>query len=301
MRVAVILVNYGQWELTRRCVESLRASRGVDLKVTLVDNRSPGPVPEWVEEYSGLRFRRLDENTGFAGGCNAGFRLSMEDGAEFTFFLNNDARVLPDTVAGLAEYMARSPSTGIAAPAVYRDSDPERLWGAGGELVRWKMRYEQVDIPEELYSKRAGMKVDFVSGCALMVRSGLFRECGGFREDFFMYYEDADLCRKVAGAGCSVEVVPSLRVLHSVASGSGSELSKLAVYFSERNRILLSRDVLAPVTGRVFIAYKTAVLLVLTLKFLAAARPSLIRWIWRGYLEGLAGRSGYREVAGKLV
>lgn len=301
MRVAVILVNYGQWELTRRCLRSLQASDGVDLKVTLVDNRSPGPVPEWVEAFPALRFRRLEENTGFAGGCNAGFRMSLEDGADLTFFLNNDASVLPGTVAGLAEYLVQSPSAGIAAPAVYRDSDPETLWGAGGKLVRWKMRYEQVDIPEELYLKREGMKVDFVSGCALMVRSGLFDTCGGFRDDFFMYYEDADLCRKVFEAGYSVEVVPSLRVLHSVAAGSGSELSKLAVYFSERNRILLSRDTLTPATRRVFIAYKTAVLLVLTVKFLATARPSLIRWIWRGYLEGLAGRAGYREVIGKLV
>lgn len=301
MRVAVILVNYGQWELTRECLRSLQASRGVELGVTLVDNRSPGPVPEWVENVPGLRFRRLEENTGFAGGCNAGFRLSVEDGADLTFFLNNDARVLPDTVAGLAEYLARNPSTGIAAPAVYRDSDPERLWGAGGRLVRWKMRYEQVDIPEELYSKREGMKVDFVSGCALMVRSGLFDDLGGFRDDFFMYYEDADLCRKVSEAGYSVEVVPSLRVLHSVASGSGSELSKLAVFFSERNRILLSRDTLTSATRRIFIAYKTAVLLVLTVKFLATARPSLTRWIWRGYLEGLAGRAGYRDVIGKLI
>ncbi len=301
MRVAVVLVNYGQWDLTREALASLRDAVGVDLKVTLVDNCSPGEVPAWVGESSNVRFARLAENTGFAGGNNAGFRMSREDRADYTFFLNNDARVAPETVETLAGFLETHGKAGIVAPAVYRASEPGRLWSAGGNLVRWKMRFEQVEIPKELFHTREGMSVDFVSGCALMIRSRLFEELGGFREELFMYYEDADLCHRARESGFRVMVMPSATVIHDVASSSGGELSRLALYFSERNRLVLSRRMLHPFFRSVFLLYKTAVLFVLTAKFLVLKEPGLIRWMWRGYLDGIAGRTDNGEVIGKLV
>ena len=301
MRVGVILVNYGQWELTRKCIDSLDRSLFADISITLIDNCSPGPVPSWVTSRKGLRFKRMEENTGFAGGNNAGFRMSLEDSAEYAFFLNNDAEVLPETIHNLARYLRENARTGIIAPAVYRASDPAQLWGAGGKFVKWKMRFEQVDLPGKECSPDEGIQVDFVSGCALMIRTDLFSKIGGFREDFFMYYEDADLCRKVVEQDYSVEVLPSETVLHSVASGSGGELSKIAIYFSERNRIVLSRDMLSPCLRFVFMVYKSAVLLVLTMKFLLWQGPELIPCIWRGYFDGLAGRTGYSNEIDKLL
>lgn len=301
MRVSVILVNYGQWELTKNCVDSLERSEGIDVGITLVDNCSPGPVPAWVTRRSDLRFVRMEENTGFAGGNNTGFSMSLDDEAEFTFFLNNDAEVLPETVRNLADYLSMNDESGIVAPAVYWKSDPDKLWSAGGKLIKWKMRFEQVDFPEKKYGPEEGIRVDFVSGCALMIRSDLFRKIGGFRRDFFMYYEDADLCRKVIEQGYSIDVLPSETVLHSVASGSGGELSKVAIYFSERNRIVLARDVLSPLTRSVFLFYKSAVLLVLSMKFLLWEGPELVPCIWRGFFDGLSGKTGYSDVIGKLL
>ncbi len=300
MRIAVILVNYGQWELTRKCINSLDRSRGADISITLIDNCSPGPVPPWANSHPGLRFKRMEENKGFAGGNNEGFQMSLADEAEFTFFLNNDAEVLPETVRNLAEYLKVNGGTGISAPSVYWASDPQKLWSAGGKLVRWKMRFEQVDLPDREFSPDEGVKVDFVSGCAMMIRTDLFSRAGGFRDDFFMYYEDADLCRKVVEQGYSVEVLPSETVLHNVASGSGGELSKIAIYFSERNRIVLSRDMLSPLMRFTFMVYKSAVLLVLSLKFLWQG-PELIPCIWRGYFDGLTGKTGYSNVIDKFL
>jgi len=300
IRVSVILVNYGQWELTRKCIDSLDRSVDVDIRITLIDNCSPEPVPEWVTLREDIYFKRMEENAGFAGGNNAGFSMSRNDETEYTFFLNNDAEVLPETIVHLAGYLDRNERTGIVAPAVYWKSDPEKLWSAGGNLVRWKMRFEQVDLQDKEYNPDEGVQVDFVSGCALMIRTGLFNKIGGFRDDFFMYYEDADLCMKASGQGYSVEVLPSETVLHSVASGSGGELSRIAIYFSERNRIVLSREVLSPLTRAVFIFYKTAVLLVLSVKFLFREGPGLIRWLWLGYFDGLSGRTGYSDVIGRI-
>lgn len=295
MKVAAVLVNYGQWELTRKCIGSLKGSTGADLAITLVDNCSPGAVPDWVGEEEGLRFCRLAANTGFSGGNNAGFRLSLQDGAELTLFLNNDATVMPGTVGIMASHMEEDPSTGILAPAVYRASEPGSIWSAGGRLVRWKMRFRQVELPGEAFDPGKTLEVDFVSGCAMMVRTSLFVQLGGFREDLFMYYEDAEFCWRAREAGSRVRVIPSASVLHEVGSSSGGEQSETAMYFSERNRILLSRSMLGPFHRAVFLIYKTAVLLVYTVRFAASGDTGLAAWTWRGYLDGLAGRSGNRE------
>ncbi len=296
MKVAVVLVNYGRWDLTDRCVESLRKSRGVEISMVLVDNDSPGGVPPWADEMEDVRLLKLDENIGFAGGNNAGFREATREGAELVFFLNNDALVMPDTVARLARFMKNRPEVGIAAPAVFLESDPGTIWSAGGKLVPWKMRYEQVDFPGESADTGEGLEVDFVSGCAMMVRSELFEKLGGFREDFFMYYEDAEFCGRARRAGAAVMVLPSATVLHDVAASSGGELSPLALYYSERNRLLLAGRVLSPFERAVFLLYKTLVAMVLTVKLPLTGHRGLSRWIWRGYLDGLTGKTGRRNV-----
>jgi GT2 family glycosyltransferase len=115
-----------------------------------------------------------------------------------------------------------------------------------------------------------------------------------------MYYEDADLCHRVKGQGFGVNVLPGIRALHEVASSSGGELSKLAIYFSDRNRIILSRDILSTVMRSIFLIYKAAANIVITVKFLLWQGPDLVPWLWRGFFHGLEGRTGYREILDRL-
>ncbi|MCD4847205.1 MAG: glycosyltransferase family 2 protein [Candidatus Aegiribacteria sp.] len=291
LKVAVVLVNYGQWELTRKCLDSLRRSEGVDIRVTLVDNNSEEEAPEWVQKSTGVRFKRMSENTGFAGGNNEGFLISRQDKAEFTLFLNNDAEITPGTVLNLAEFLKENPEAGIVTPPVYYASAPELIWSAGGRFIPWKMRFDQKIYSSRIDLPNKAVRMDFASGCAMMIRTELFEQTGGFRDDFFMYYEDADLCRKVALAGYSIWLLPAGEVIHHVASGSGGELSPLAVYFSERNRMILSRKMLGPGVRAIFYFYISAVLIIKTFKFLFSQKPGLIPCIWKGYFDGIQGRT----------
>jgi len=302
-RVNAIVVNYRKWDLTRRCLDALAASIGVDLRIVLVDNQAVGEPPAWLSDVPGLRFLPLAANTGFAGGNNAGFALSREVPAPFTFFVNNDAEVAPDAVAMLADVLAEKEAegAGISCPAIYYASDPDRVWGAGGDFVPLKMRYRQNRYPTRGSLPPVPERTRFASGCALMIRSGLFEAAGGFREDFFMYFEDAALCEALRDAGHSAWLVPGASVLHHVGAASGGPLSPLPVYFSERNRLLLSRTVLSPGARAAFLAYVSAVLLVKTVKFLVWQGPGLVPWIWRGYLDGLLGTKGAAERMRRLL
>lgn len=301
IRVNAIVVNFRNWELTRRCVDSLKASTEVEVRIFLVDNGSIEEPPAWTGTVPGLELLRIRENRGFAGGNNAGFALSLTDPAPYTFFLNNDAEASPETVRRLVDLLEGEPEAGIACPAIFYASEPDRIWGAGGRFVPLKMRYRQNQYGRTGDLPAAPERTDFASGCAMMIRSGLFASAGGFPEEYFMYFEDAALCAKLISEGHTVWLEPRGSVLHHVGAASGGALAPLPVYFSERNRIALARRVLSPGCRLGFLLYITAVLVVKTVKFTVWQGPRLVPWIWRGYADGLLHRMGLRKAIRGLV
>ncbi len=297
MKIASVVVNYGQWELTARCLESLRASRGVDVVTVLVDNASPGGIPGWAgDPVPGHVFLPLGDNLGFAGGCNAGFEESRRLGAELTFFLNNDAVVEPDTLRELALFMSETTDAGVVTPAVFFDGERDLVWSAGGLLNRWGANLRQKVFPTRSDLPDGPVETDFASGCAMMVRSGLFGRLGGFREDYFMYYEDAELCLRVQGEGYRVYLLPTASAYHRVGSSAGGEISPLSVYYSFRNRFFYSREALSlPMRAWFLLYYAGTLLKRIALYLLKMRRPELVPAIVRAAAHALTGRSGRRH------
>jgi len=291
-KVAVLLVNYGQWDLTRRCIASLGASEGVEVHPVLVDNASPGGVPGWVAEVPRLLFERAGSNLGFTGGNNAAFRLAEDLGAPWTFILNNDTTVSPGTIRLLADYLAAHPETGIVTPPVFFAEEPDRTWSAGGRFVPRRMLFRQDLRPMREDLPDAPEETDFASGCAMMIRTSLFRELGGFREGFFIYHEDSLLCRKVSAAGWRIVLHPGGEVMHHVSVSSGGVLSPFSVYFTHRNRLLAARECLGGRDLLLFCVYYSLMTMAKTLLYPLRGRGRLVRWMWLAWLHGVAGREG---------
>jgi len=289
--VAVLMVVYGRWDLTERCVRSLLGSRGVSVRITLVDNGHPDPAPEWAKDTPGLRYRRSGENLGFAAGMNLAFREARPDGAGLSMVVNNDTVFPPGCLESLGEFMESRPDAGAAGPPVLHAEDPQRVWSAGGFLQPWLMRFDQRRWPSRSDLPARPVEVDMLSGCAMMVRSDILEALGGFREDLFMYYEDADLCRRMREAGHGVWLVPGEGVLHHVEASSAGA-TWLPEYCSRRNRLLLSPAVQTPAQRAFFVLWMWAGTLLKTLASLRPGRAGGIPWLWRAMVHGLAGRGG---------
>ncbi len=290
--VSVMMVVYGRWDLTEQCIRSLLDSRGVTVRITLVDNGHPDPAPKWALETPGLRYQRSEENLGFAAGMNLAFRLSRPDGAGLSMVVNNDTVFPPWCLSSIAELMVSRPDAGAAGPPVLHAEDPQKVWSAGGFLRPWLMRYEQRRWPSRADLPGRPVEVDMLSGCAMMVRSDLLEALGGFRDDLFMYYEDADLCRRIGKSGHGVYLVPGEGVLHHVEASSGRKAPWLPEYCSRRNRLILSPDVQTPAQRAFFVLWMWAGTLLKTLASLRPGRMGRIPWLWRAMVHGLRGRGG---------
>ena len=205
------------------------------LQTVVVDNGSRPESPAAIHAaFPDLECVETGRNLGYAGGNNIGLRLAMERGAEFCLILNNDVTVDPGMLRALVDAAQGDPAAAVLGPRVYRYDKPTELFYTGWK-IDWR-RWLFHRVPADL-SDAPLLDVDFVQGCALMVRTSFVREHGMFDERFFLYCEDADLCVRARKAGLRTVEVPAARVWHKGYGSSGRQ-SPLKAYYGLRNRLL---------------------------------------------------------------
>src|SRR5262245_36159063 len=220
-RLSVVVVNYVRWDDTARLIRQLRRSSafGGEAEVVVVDNHSPPhPIIPRLRRAEGVSLRRWRANRGFARAVNEGCRLSRGD---WLLLLNPDTSV-PDgfldvVLARADELAARDQRAGIVGFRLANDDGSLQLSTgrfptlASTLLGRFWPRAGRKYTPPA----RPGLaEVDWVTGCCLLVRCECLDDLGGLDTDFFLYYEDVDLCRRAAAAGWSVWFDPATTVTH---------------------------------------------------------------------------------------
>lgn len=221
MSVSIIIVNYNGYEHTRNALRSI-VTYSPGLEVIVVDNRSEGDdLRVLQEEYPLFRFERLMDNRGFGCANNAGAKLAS---GKYLFFLNNDTILSSDAPATLHSFLEERAGVAAVGPRLLnRDGTLQLSFGYDPSLWNeWKVKKLQrlsKENPSEFQRRmrpflKSPYEVDWLTGAALMVRRSVFEDIGGFDESFFMYFEDADLCRRIRVKGWSVLYNPSTSIIH---------------------------------------------------------------------------------------
>ncbi|MGA9362798.1 MAG: glycosyltransferase family 2 protein [Bacteroidota bacterium] len=238
MSVSVIFVNHNGLERTRNAIKSVRKSSPQSESVVVDNNSTDGSVECLRREFSDVRLLPLSENRGFGAGSNKGADVAL---GEFLFFLNSDTVLTEDTPILLATMMQGNPYIGVCGPRVVIGDDSFQLsFGSDPSLLNeWKLRGMRKRLQRSDASVQAEFEprysatreVDWVTGAALMIRRDVFQKVGGFDETFFMYFEDADLCRRVRKLGLKVLYVPSTKIIHFGGDKGLRPESKIALEY----------------------------------------------------------------------
>jgi GT2 family glycosyltransferase len=203
-------------------IRQLRASNCIrrgEAEVVVIDNHSPShPIVPRLRRMPDLSLRRWKRNRGFARAVNEGCRLSRGD---WVLLLNPDMKLEPgflDQVLDRADRLTvAEPMAGIVGFRL-RNADGSRQLSTGpfptlantlGRLFlpRWRRKYS---VP----TTQQRCRVDWVTGCCLMVKRACWDQLGGFDPGFFLYYEDVDLCRRAGEQGWTVWFEPGPCALH---------------------------------------------------------------------------------------
>lgn len=289
-RPALVVVNYGSSGLLAANLPS--SSEGVPL-VVVVDSWSGAAERATVRSLAdehGWSVVEPDRNTGFGGGCNLGAAHALRAGATSLVFLNPDARIEPAALASLVEQVEVDRAL-LLAPRIVDGRG--RPWMSG----LMDLRLADGTVRSSRHRPPGAEVVEWVSGAAMALSAELWTATGGFDEDYFLYWEDVDLCRRVHDVGGTVRVDTSVTAVHDEGgthSTAGSRAKSPLYYrYNIRNRALYASKWLAPADRRRWARQvpRTARDTLLTggrRQFVQGTSP------WSAYLRGVA--SAYRVV-----
>jgi GT2 family glycosyltransferase len=235
--VAAILVDYNAGDELRQALESIAADLGDrSWEAVVVDNASTDASSGTLTDFGPtVSVIRNADNVGFATAVNQGLQATS---APMVLIMNPDARLEQGAFGGLESVLALDDACALAGPKILNPDgtvqgsargDPDMLTGLFGRsqaLSQWLpwlpvSRRNVVDAAI-LAGGQVSHVVDWLSGACLLARRSALARVGGFDERYFLYWEDADLCRRLRGEGFNVRYVPGVTAVHRVGRSSST-------------------------------------------------------------------------------
>ena len=234
--VSVIIVNYNGEEYLEDCLTSLRQQTFTDLEIVLVDNNSRDDSVRLVEQkFPEVDLIKSEENLGYAGGSNLGFRQAK---GSYILILNNDTTLEKDAVGNLVESFSEIKNLGVVQPKVLLMNKKDELDSCGSFLTDTGFLYhygnyknanlEKYNHPFPVYS---------VKGVCMMVRREVIEKVGLFDDDFFCFFEESDFCHRVWLAGWECWYYPKSVIYHALGGAALKQPSSFIQYHSFKNRL----------------------------------------------------------------
>lgn len=240
--LCAVVIAYNQRGQSLACLQALSGATYSTWTVLLVDNGSTdGTTEALAQAFPQVCVLRLEENQGYAGGANIGVARALADGADYILLLNNDVWVPPDAPGAMVAAAESDPWIAAVGPKVYYADEPQRLQSAGGSIDWRTMRSRLIGEGEwEQGQYDHPRNVDFVSGCAMLIRAQAWRTVGEFDPAYFLYYEEVDWCLRAQRTGWKVMYIPWAVVWHADQTSAGIEPG-LVTYYTTRNPLLLAQ------------------------------------------------------------
>lgn len=241
MDISIIIVNYRAWKHLKKCLDSLAAFSGILLQseTIIVDNDSAdGVIDKFKSDYPDFIFVRNKVNGGFANGCNLGSTFAKGD---YFLFLNPDTIASENEVKKLLERAKENPGNYISSCRQVNENGKESkafgLFPSFGTLTGFERAIYRVLNRKRIAEKTEGkgnlITPDWVSGSVILIKKELFQNLGGFDEDFWMYFEDTDLCRRARDMKGNIAYFTDITIQHNHGGSSRIDLKTTSLTKTE--------------------------------------------------------------------
>jgi N-acetylglucosaminyl-diphospho-decaprenol L-rhamnosyltransferase len=258
-RVWIVIVNYRTADLVVNClrslVEQIEAVSGG--RVLVIDNASgDGSLVTLTSAIENEGWEKwasvvpLDRNGGFAFGNNAGIRMALAStlGCDYFFLLNPDTLVHPKAIEALINFMDTHLEVGIAGSqlenadggeecSAHRFHSPLSELTDGARLgVLDRLLKNHLVTPS---IRKEAHHCDWVSGASMMIRRAIVEDIGLLDEDYFLYFEEQDFCRRAILAGWQIWYVPDSKIMHIEGAATGIQQvvrRRPAYWYNSRRR-----------------------------------------------------------------
>lgn len=238
--LCIILVNWNGSDDTLSCIETIYGSTFKAYSIIVVDNGSDElQIKKLINCDYDIEIIQTGANLGYTGGNNVGIEHALKKDFEYVLLLNNDTLVAPDALENMIYSVDSDSTIGILSPKIFFYPRKDLIWFAGATLNSMNLMghltgYQKED--NDIYNEPS--EVDYVTGCAMLVRTQVFKDVGNLCDDYFCVCEDIDFCLHAKQQGYRIFYEPSSVIWHKESASSGGTDAPQYVYYQTRNYFL---------------------------------------------------------------
>lgn len=246
--VSIIIVNYKSWRHLKNCLEALRIIQptAFSFEVIVVDNCSnDGKLDAFSLDFPNVNFKLNTGNNGFANGCNFGAKHAQ---GEYLFFLNPDTIANEHAIHGLLDFAKLNQTVGIVSCHQKNNNGSyektERLFPSlftlfGLTRAIYK-KGNQRRIQKQYDKNESVIYPDWVSGSVVFISRKWFDQIQGWNEDYWMYFEDVDICKRVQNANGKIALLQDVEIIHNHGGASRINVKTASITKTE---VLISKHI----------------------------------------------------------
>lgn len=228
--ISIVIINFNTSDLTKNCIVSLlQHERGKSIEIIVVDNASRAEDCNKLEavlvEFPDVKCIWSKTNLGFSAGNMFGFQHAR---GRYLMFVNSDVVWIEPILDRAIAFLQDTPDAGLCGFQILDEHRKESISFRVFEGFRYKIlgkKFLRWTQPERPYiGKRftAPAEVDFVIGSCLLFDAKAFKQINGFDQNLFLYYEETDVCQRLAKRGYTTWFLPELRYIHLEGKSSGA-------------------------------------------------------------------------------
>jgi len=253
--IAIVILNWQQPQLTIDTIKSLSKIKfkNFNYQIFLLDNNSQDDsFTIFKKEFlniSHIKLIQTGNNLGYVGN-NVGIKKAIKEDFDYVLLINNDVIVDPyfldELLKGsLLGYDIVGPKIYFAPGFEYHHDWYTKkeignvIWSAGGQ-IDWDNIYGSnigVDQVDKKQFDFINDKIDFLTGCCLLIKTSVFKQIGLLNDKYFMYLEDMEFCQRAKNNNIKMAYIYKSKIWH-VNSGSSKSGGNLHDYFITRNRLI---------------------------------------------------------------
>lgn len=235
--IAVVICNYNKKDYILNCINSVKKSTYKYFDIYVVDNASTDGSVDAINMEFGNELTLITnlENLGGSGGFNTGIKAVVSKGYKYIYLLDNDVIVDSYALENLYNYMEDNEKIAVSGSKIYFMDKPNNVqeFGSYVDFDNYNMRLEnrgRLDL-----NINESVECDYVPACSALFRTDALKQVGIIDEDYFVYWDDIDLCYRLKSAGYKVVANSNSMVWHK--GGGTVRKNTFGTYYFWRNRV----------------------------------------------------------------
>lgn len=207
-----LTVNYYSTQLIKKLINSIKLITDLFSHIVIINNSTDDKSIYQLQNNKTIIINS-ETNLGYGKGCNLGLSwIYNQNPQAIVWLINPDAYLLPDSLEKAYHFLGKNPEISILGTTVYEPTG--KVWFGGGNFIPETGKI----IANNFFYKTETSITDWVTGCSMLINMNNFEKCPEFDEDYFLYYEDFDFCRRYKKQGHKIAITQTISVIHQPSS-----------------------------------------------------------------------------------